>query len=223
MVNHIRKSLDELKQQLLALSALVEENVSQAVHAFEEGNSVLARKVMDGDQAIDKAEVDLEEECLKVLALYQPVANDLRFIISVLKINNDLERIGDLAVNISEHAIYLNKVERPVVPFELYDMVELARDMLRKALDSFVTQDGDLALAVCALDDQVDDINRDIYDRMKALMKQKPDQLTQMLHIISASRHIERIADHATNIAEDVVYMIQGDIVRHHTEEYEAD
>ena len=217
---HIQTALEKLKHHLLALSAMVEENVYEAVHAFEEGDAELARAVMEKDNEVDKREVDLEEECLKILALHQPVANDLRFIVSVLKINSDLERIGDLSVNIAERALYISKVERPQVPFKLYDMAEGARDMLRKSLDSLVSRDAPLALKVCAMDDQVDAINREIYDHMKTVMTKHPDKLTESLHIISASRHLERIADHATNIAEDVIYMIEGEIVRHHIEEF---
>ena len=217
---HIQQALEALKHHLLALSAMVEENVYEAVHAFEEGNAELAREVIEKDHEVDKREVDLEEECLKVLALHQPVANDLRFIVSVLKINSDLERIGDLSVNVAERAVYMSKVDRPEVPFKLYDMAEGARDMLRKSLDSLVSRDSALALKVCAMDDQVDAINREIYDHMKKVMVEHPDKLTQSLHIISASRHLERIADHATNIAEDVIYMIEGEIVRHHIEEF---
>jgi phosphate transport system protein len=223
MAIHLQSAIEKLKHHMLSLSAVVEENVYNAVHAFEEGDADLAMEVISKDEEIDKMEVDLEEECLKILALYQPVANDLRFIIAVLKINSDLERIGDLSVNVAERALYMSKVQRPEVPFKLYDMAELTREMLRKALDALVNKDSALALKVCAMDDKVDAINRDIYDYMKSLMKTNADEITQLLHVVSASRHLERIADHATNIAEDVIYLIEGKIIRHKIEEFEAD
>ena len=215
MAHHLHFAMDNLKQHLLSLSALVEETVYSAVHAFEEGDAERSRAVIANDDEIDRREVDLEEECLKMLALYQPVANDLRFIISVLKITNDLERIGDLSVNIAERALYMSRVERPEVPFKLYNMAEITREMLRKSLDAVVNGDSQLALKVCAMDDQVDSINRDIYDHIKEMMTGKTDNITPLLSIMSAARHLERIADHATNIAEDVIYMIEGKIIRH--------
>ena len=134
-----------------------------------------------------------------------------------------LERIGDLSVNIAERALYMSKVERAEVPFKLYDMAEITREMLRNSLDALVNQDSALALNVCSMDDKVDAINREIYDHMKSLMKSTPEKLTQFLHIVSAARHLERIADHATNVAEDVIYMIDGKIIRHHIEEYDPE
>ena len=222
MAQHLHDAIEKLKRHLLTLSALVEENVYNAVHAYEEGDPNLARDVISKDDEIDKMEVDLEEECLKMLALHQPVANDLRYTVAVLKITSDLERIGDLSVNVAERALYMSKVERAEVPFKLYDMAEITREMLRKSLDALVNQDSSLALNVCAMDDQVDAINREIYDHMKELMKSKPSNIGQLLHTMSAARHLERIADHATNIAEDVIYMIDGKIIRHHIEEYET-
>ena len=215
MAHHLHSAMEKLKRHLLSLCALVEENVYGAVHAFEEGNAELSRKVISKDDEIDRREVDLEEECLKMLALYQPVANDMRFIIAILKITNDLERIGDLSVNIAERALYMSQVERPEVPFSLYEMAEITRDMLRKCLDAVVNGDAQLALKVCAMDDKVDAINRDIYDHIKGLMGESSNEITQLLSILSAARHLERIADHATNIAEDVIYMIEGKIIRH--------
>ncbi len=221
MAQHLHAATEKLKHHVLSLSTLVEETVYRAVHAFEEGNAELARDVMVKDDEVDRREVDLEEECLKVLALYQPVANDLRVVISVLKITNDLERIGDLSVNVAERALYMSRVERPEVPFKLYDMAAITRDMLRKSLDAMVNSDSQLALQVCAMDDQVDSINHDIHEHIEKLMTEQPDKISQLLHIISAARHLERIADHATNIAEDVIYMTDGKIIRHRKEEFD--
>ena len=152
--------------------------------------------------------------------MHQPVAVDLRFIVAVLKINNDLERIGDLAVNIAERSLYLATL--PIFDFSSNFplMSEKALAMLKKCLDSFVNLDPKSAAEVCAADDEVDALYRDMYDKIKTGIAQHPDKLDEFMQVLSISRHLERIADHATNIAEDVIYMIEGDIVRHRTEEF---
>jgi len=167
-------------------------------------------------------EVDVEEECLKILALYQPVAIDLRFIITALKINNDLERIGDLAVNIAERSEFLARQPEVHVPLDLEKMTEKTQSMLTKSLDALVNMDCDLAHQVCAADDEVDAMNRQMYLTVQDGIRQHPEQLESLIHLLSASRHLERIADHATNIAEDVIYMAEGQIVRHRAEDYQS-
>lgn len=220
MTVHLQRELDRLKKKILSLSALVEQRVRQAVKSVEERDGQLAQQVIDGDDQIDHAEVEIEEDCLKILALHQPVAVDLRFIVAVLKINNDLERIGDLAVNIAERAVYLATSDTPGLLFDFPGEAAKGHAMLRNSLDALVNLDPRLARQVCADDDEVDAINRQIYEQVKEEIRNHPENLEPLIHLLSISRHIERIADQATNIAEDVIYMVEGKIVRHRTEDY---
>ncbi len=215
MTQHMQREMEKLKKMILALSAVVEESVQQAVQSLEKMDVELAEKVIGNDDQVDEMEVDLEEECLKILALYQPVAIDLRFIISVLKINNDLERIADLAVNIAERTLALSNETRIPVPFDFSEMARKVETMLEKSLDALVNMDSRLALQVCGLDDEVDAIHKQTYHLVKDQIRQYADRIDPLVHYLSVSRHLERIADLATNIAEDVMYMIQGEIVRH--------
>jgi phosphate transport system protein len=220
MTLHFMREIERLKKRILSLSAIVEQRVRQAVKAVEERDGQLARQVIDGDAEIDHAEVEVEEDCLKILALHQPVAVDLRFIVAVLKINNDLERIGDFAVNIAERAAYLAAHDTPAVLLDFPGMAAKGQAMLRDSLDALVNLDPVLARQVCADDDEVDAINRQIYEEVKREIRQRPESLEPLIHLLSISRHIERIADLATNIAEDVIYMVKGEIVRHRAEDY---
>ncbi len=223
MSKHLEREIENLKKLVLALSATVEDNVYKAVRALTERNSALAEQVIvSDDRDIDQTEIVIEEECLKVLALHQPVAGDLRLIIAILKINNDLERMGDLAVNIAERAQFLASRERPDFPIDLPLMAEKTKAMLRKSLDALMNRDAKLAREVLVADDEVDAMNREMYIRIQDAIRRKPDQLESLIHLLSCSRHLERIADHATNIAEDVIYMVEGVIVRHHAEDYRA-
>jgi len=217
---HLQHALDKLKRSIFSLSGMVEESVRDAVRALDTRDSRLAQKVIDADLEIDHAEVDVEEEGLKILALHQPVAIDLRFIVAVLKINNDLERIGDLAVNIAERAQFLATHEKVDIPFDFAGMAEKAQAMVKQSLDALVNLDAGSALAVCAADDEVDAMNRQMYLQVGEGMREHPDQVESLTHLLSVSRHLERIADHATNIAEDVIYMVRGEIVRHQAEQY---
>ena len=220
MPKHLQTEIEKLKKELLTLSAIVEETVHRAVSCIVRRDEVLARKVLEKDDEIDRMEVDVEEECLKILALHQPVATDLRFIVAVLKINSDLERIGDLAVNIAERAVFLAQQPKLDLPYDLPGMAEKAKAMLRHSLDALVNHDARLAREVCAADDEVDAINRDMYEQVKKAIHLHPERVDYLIHLLSVSRHLERIADHATNIAEDVTYMLEGEIVRHRTENY---
>lgn len=222
MSRHLQNAIDHLKRDLLKLSALVEERMHLVVQSVQNRDGQLAQQIIDGDEEIDQAEVDIEEECQKILALHQPVAHDLRFIIASLKINNELERIGDLAVNIAERELFLST--RPPVDIHLdwVGMAEKTQVMLRKSIDSLVNLDADLAQAVCRSDDEVDAMNRQMYIQIQEAIRANPDELEQLIHILSISRHLERIADQATNIAEDVIYLIHGKIIRHHAEDFEA-
>lgn len=212
---HLQREVERLKRQVLSLCAVVENSVRLAVKSVSENNRALASQVVENDIAIDQAEIDVEEECLKILALHQPVAIDLRFIVAVLKMNNDLERIGDLAVNIAERAIFLNSQMQIAIPFDFSGIAQKTQAMFRSSLDALVNMDAGLARQVCSLDDEVDSINRQMYDQVKGMIREHPEHIDSLIALLSISRYLERIADHATNIAEDVLYMIQGHIVRH--------
>ena len=221
MTRHMDREISKLKRKILALSAVVEGSVQRAVQALATRDDKLANEVIERDVEIDQAEVDVEEECLKSLALYQPVAIDLRFVIAILKINNDLERIGDEAVNIAERALFLSRQERISMPFDFALMSEKTQAMLRKSLDSLVNLDAGLAHAVGRDDDEVDDLNRQAYLRIQQAIRRDPEKVEALVHLLSISRHMERIADYATNIAEEVVYMIEGEIIRHKAEAFQ--
>jgi phosphate transport system protein len=217
---HFERELEKLKKSILSLGAMVEERVRNAIKAIEMRDGDLAKKIIEADCEIDQIEVDIEEECLKILALYQPVAIDLRFIIAVIKINNDLERIGDIAVNIAERADFLATQKRLDILFDFPGMAEKTQSMLKRSLDALVTMNADLAFEVCASDDEVDAMNREMFIRVQDGIRKDIHRMESLIHLLSASRHLERIADHATNIAEDVIYMIKGTIVRHRAEDY---
>lgn len=211
----LHKEIQRLKQHLLTLGTIVEDRVTSAVKAVDKRDLELAARVIDGDEEIDAMEVDLEEECLKVLALHQPVAIDLRVIIAVLKINSDLERIGDLAVDIAERGKYFATHREIEFPFDFPAMSGKVHKMLQNSLDALVNLDVELAKTVCAADDVVDDLHRNMYQQIEDAIKIQPHYTEQLLNYMSVSRYLERIADHATNIAEDVMYLASGDIVRH--------
>ena len=217
MTQHLRHDLDRLGKRLLALGAQVEEAVRRAIAALLERRRELALEVINGDMGVDEEEVEIEEDCLKVLALHQPVAADLRFTAAVLKINSDLERIGDLAVNIAKRALLLGQTPYAVPP-SLRVMMENTLEMVRESLDSFVRGDVELARHVLAEDDGIDRLNREIIRELVRRMEQDHASVEPSLAVLSVSRHLERIGDHATNIAEDVVYMVEGEIIRHHPE-----
>jgi phosphate transport system protein len=215
MPEHLKREINKLNKNLLSLSAAVEEQLGAAVQSVTLRDMDLARRVMNGDAAIDQREVDIEEQCLQLLALYQPVATDLRFIMAVFKINSDLERIGDLAVDIAERALMLAK--HPPVPylFDFEEMATLTQEMVRGSLDALITLDVQLARHICASDDNVDNLHRSMYGLIEDGILQDSENIQLYIMYLGISRHLERIADHATNIAEDVIYMVDGDIVRH--------
>ena len=215
-MKHFLRELDKIKKMILSLGALVEQRVNRIKQAIEDRDVVIAKEIIHLDHEIDEMEVEIEEECLKIIALHQPVATDLRFLIAVIKINNDLERIGDQVVNIAQRVVSIAK--HPVAPyqFDYSVMADKAEGMLRMSLDSLVNQDLDLAIKVLQLDDEVDSIKDEAYDNIKkAIADGVTEDIGYMINLLLISRHIERLADHATNIAEEVVYMIEGEIVRH--------
>jgi phosphate transport system protein len=214
MPKHLIRDLAELEKSLLYLAAQVEEAVNLAIESLLKGRADLARSVIDGDKEIDRKEVEIEEDCLKILALHQPVAQDLRHVAACLKIDNDLERIGDLAVNIAERVLSSSSHEFSL-PDPFREMVACAMDMLRTSIDAFVRADTAAARSVMVQDDVVDRDNRLVIERLLVRMRENPNMIDRALELISVSKNIERIADHATNIAEDVIYLVDGDIIRH--------
>lgn len=218
MTSILQKELNKLRKYILNLGALVEERLNQAIESIKNIDSHLAEKVIENDKEIDQKEVELEEECLKLLALHQPVAIDLRFIVVVLKINNDLERIGDLVVNICENTIFLSQPPNVQPFFDFTEMAEKTKKMLKMSLDALVNMDLNLAKQVGEFDSEVDDMNRNIYEQVEEGIAKNSEQVKIYLYNRSVSKHLERIADLATNIAEDVIYMIEGEIVRHRGE-----
>jgi phosphate transport system protein len=214
---------DKIRKRILALGALVEEGVQMANKAIVTRDEALAHKVIMADLEIDEAEVEIEEECLKLLALYQPVAVDLRFLVAVIKINNDLERIGDEAVNIAQRVAALAKWPELPLTFDYSTMAGLAGKMLAYSLDALVKHDLDVAFRVLILDDEVDGINKQVYEMVKESLRQDNRHPGFMINLMLVSRHLERIADHATNIAEDVIMLIEGEILRHRRKDLEGE
>lgn len=216
MSAHLEQEMERLKKNLLQLVAAVEMNLKDAVRALETQDRELAEKVIERDQAVDVQEVQIEENCMYILAKHQPVAIDLRFLIASLKINSDLERIGDQATNIAERALFLSETTMPPLNVDFHQMVETTKEMVHDSLTSLINRNAELANVVRKKDDQVDDLNRQMFNEVREGIRKNPDNIRNYMNILSASRHLERIADHACNIAEDVIYMVEGNIVRHH-------
>jgi phosphate transport system protein len=215
MSKHLQRDLDNLQRDILALASLVEVNVHKAIRALRERDTHLAREVITGEAQIDDEENLIDEECLKLLALHQPVAIDLRRVTAAMMIVVDLERMGDLAEEIAERALQLARPPLFPIPEKLQRMTDLTTTMVRQSLDAFVNLDVHLARVVHRLDDEVDSYNAQIIQELIGTMKTSPDLIEAGLSLFSATRHLERIADHATNIAEDVIYLVEGEIVRH--------
>jgi phosphate transport system protein len=215
---HLTRDLETLHRHILSMCGMVEEIVHKAVEELGKPDLEISRKLVEGEDEIDRWDVRIEEECLKILALHSPVANDLRRVTSVMKIGWELERVADLGVNIAERAIGL--MDGPVVniPEKLNQMAQVSLDMLRLSIDAFVAIDSRLARDVCGRDEFVDQLNREIIDELLDQMQATPSLIGPLMHLFSCSRHIERVADHATNIAEAVVYLVEGEIIRHNAE-----
>jgi len=209
--------LERLQKRIVGFAGIVEESIFKAVQAMQDYDVEQAKEVIDGDEAIDRGENEIAEECLKLLALHQPVATDLRRIATTFMITTDLERMGDLARHIAEAAVTLSGSKFPI-PTKLTQMTDITTSLVRQSLDSFVNLDSSLARKVVRMDDEVDRYNDEIIAEMIAEMKKSPDAVEPGLTIFSATRHLERIADHATNIAEDVIYLVEGEIVKHRPE-----
>ncbi len=220
MSKHLQKDIEGLKGKIIDMGGMVEDRVYQATMSVINRDSALAKAVINGDSEIDTIEVSIEEECLKILALYQPVAIDLRLIVAVMKINNELERVGDLAVNIAERSAFLATQSPIEFPFNLKDMAEKTEGMLTRSINTLVNLDVKEAYLIRSEDDQIDAYNREMYNRIKDDFLSHPDDINSLLHAVSIGRHLERIADHATNIAEEVIYLAEAKIVRHKPEVY---
>jgi len=215
MKRHFEREMDHLKARLLHMGAAVEDLIARSIQALTDRDRKLAEEAIKIESEIDQQEIQIEEECLKLLALYQPVAGDLRFVTAVLKINNDLERMGDLGRHIAERALVLADHREVRLPVDLRNMAAAAQRMVRTALDAVVNQDAEAAMRVVHSDTEIDEYHQDMFPLIAGQMRTHPDTIEVLLHVLSASRHLERIADYATNIAEDVVYLARGEIIRH--------
>jgi phosphate transport system protein len=209
------REIDRLKERLLSLGGYVERALSNAIWAMERRDADAAREVINGDVEIDHAEVELEEECLRLLAQHRPTGFDLRFVVTVLKVNNDLERIGDHAVSLSEHVVLASERPQVELAFDFPRMARRTQEMLKDGLDSLVLRDAERAARVCAADDEIDEINRGMYREVERLILKNPELTPVYVNHVGVSRCLERAADLATNIAEDVIYLTTGQIARH--------
>ena len=216
MKRHIDLELDGLKSELVRMASLAETAIGLAVKALVSRDAELAHQVIASDEAINTLEIEIDERCMRTMALYQPEATDLRFLAMALKIDNDLERMGDQAVNIAERTVELLKepLLKPLI--DIPRMAVLAQAMVKDSLDSFVRQDVEIARGVCRRDDEVDRYDDQIFRELLTYMMEDPKAITRSVNLILVSRHLERIADHATNIAEDVIYYVEGKTIKHH-------
>jgi len=218
METHFQKELQELKEDLLKMAALVEEAIITAVQSLVKRDSDLAKRTFEGEDQINKMEIDIEDTCLKLLALRQPMAADLRFITSAMKIITDLERMGDQALNIAERAISLNQEPQLKPYIDIPKMAEIAQSMVKDVLDAFVNSDPKLARSVCERDDMVDGLNDQVFRELITFMMLDPQTITRAVHLMIVCRCLERIADHATNIAEDVIFLVEASVIKHHAD-----
>ena len=218
METHFQQELNHLKEQLLKMAGLAERAISNAIEALVKRDTPLAEKTIAEDGKINEMEILVDDLCLKLLALHQPLAADLRFITSAMRINTELERIGDLSVNIAERAISLNQEPQLKPYIDLPRMAEITQSMVKDVLDAFVNGDARLARSVCERDDQVDALNDQVFRELLTYMMSDPKTITRAVHLIIVSRCLERIADHATNIAEGVIFMVQALVIKHHAD-----
>ncbi len=216
------EELKSLKQKLLEMGARAEEQIALAVRGLKQREEKMACQVLDREEAINLLDIELDEMCMRLLALRQPMATDLRFITSAMKISSDLERIGDLAVNIAERTIDLLKQPELKPLIDIPRMAQMAQEMVRDAINAFVNRDDKLAREVCERDDRVDELNGQVFRELLTYMMQDPGTISVAVDLILVGRHLERIADHATNIGEDVIYMVRGKTIKHHIEEGRA-
>jgi len=215
MTRHFHEELDALKQTLLAMGGLVEDQIRRVMRALLERDDVIAQEVIDRDRQVNTYDVEVDEQCVNLLALHQPAASDLRFITTAMKIVTDLERIGDQAVNIAQRALELNREPQLKPYIDLPRMADRAQRMVKESLDAFVAGDTALARQVCAADAEVDALKEQIFRELLTFMMEDPRTVSRAIRVILISRFMERVADHATNIAEMVIYLVEGKMVRH--------
>jgi phosphate transport system protein len=215
MTRHFHEELEALKQTLLAMGGLVEDQIRRAMQALLERDDVMAQEVIDRDRQVNTYDVEVDEQCVNLLALHQPAAGDLRFITTAMKIVTDLERIGDQAVNIGQRALELNREPQLKPYIDLPRMADKAQRMVKESLDAFVAGDTALARQVCAQDAEVDALKEQIFRELLTFMMEDPRTVSRAIRVILISRFMERVADHATNIAEMVIYLVEGKMVRH--------
>ena len=212
------EGLEELKQKLLEMAGMAEQAVDRTIEAYRKRDPHLCQRVLEDEPAINRAEREIDDLALDLLAMQQPMAVDLRFILAVIKINADLERVADQAVNIAERVMDMSAYPPADLPLDLPRMASLAAGMVQRALEAFLQEDAGLAQAVLEMDDVVDRMNREAYISMSKLMKKSPELTPQALDALLIARNLERVADHATNIAEDVIFWVRGADVRHHAD-----
>ncbi|HEY1743348.1 MAG TPA: phosphate signaling complex protein PhoU [Granulicella sp.] len=210
-----QQNLDELKERLLVMAGLVEQAIQRSTEAYSTRDTGLCEMVLRSEPAINRMEREIDQAALDLLAMEQPMAVDLRFIIAVIRINADLERVGDQAVNIAQRVQDLGMFANVDVPVDIPKLASLSSAMVRKALQAFIEGDADLAQSVLALDDQVDEMNSAAFKSLSTLIGQRPEMTPQALNALIISRNLERVGDHATNIAEDVIFWVRGADVRH--------
>ena len=222
MERHFEQELNELKEQLLLMGGRAESIVRKSIESLRRSDAVLAQQVFDDDHAIDRQEIDVEERCIRLLALQQPLAGDLRAITAALKISNDLERVGDHAVNIAGGTVRLagKPLLKPLV--DIPRMADLAVGMLHESLDAFVRRDAESARRLVRRDDEVDDLNRQVFRELLSYMIEDPSTITRALELVLVARNLERVADLATNVAEEVVFIAEARIIKHHADESAA-
>jgi phosphate transport system protein len=218
MRRHFEDQLDQLRTNLIKMGSLVDEQIDFSIKALHEGNTELARIVIERDAKVDEYDILIDGQCERIFAMTQPVAVDLRLLMSALKMNNELERIGDIAQNIAERAFSLREHLDLVHRTRIFEMADAARQMVKAAIDAFVNNDPILARKVCVNDDIVDTLDREIFQSLVIEMKSTPGNIEPAAHIMILSRHIERLADHATNIAEDVIFLTDAKIIKHHAD-----
>jgi phosphate transport system protein len=215
MQRHFHEELETLKQTLLAMGGLVEDQIGRVLRALVERDSDLAQEVIDRDREVNAYDVEVDAKCVELLALHQPTAGDLRFITTAMKIVTDLERIGDQAVNIGQRVLELNREPQLKPYIDLPRMAERAQHMVKESLDAFVARDTELARQVCGEDDAVDALKEQVFRELLTFMMEDPKTIPRAIRLILISRFLERVADHATNIAEMVIYMVESKMVRH--------
>ena len=221
MESHFHQELNSLKAELLKMAGLAEQAISNAVEALVKRNTALAEKTIAEDEKLNEMEILIDDRCLKLLALHQPLAADLRFITSAMRINLDLERIGDQAVNIAERVIFLNQEPQLKPYIDIPRMAQIAQSMVKDVLDAFVNGDAKLARSVCERDDQIDALNDQVFRELLTYMMADSKSITRAVHLIIVSRCLERIADHATNVAEGVIFMVKALVIKHHADAQE--